>query len=107
MSQQVLRAPASFRDPCGSVYTENGQLFRTVNASYVPHYEHLQNSGLLHELWKKGWMIPFDEDPVARVSTAWKTLRVPRIPFLSFPYEWSFSQLKAAAILTLDIQEAA
>ncbi len=30
-----------------------------------------------------------------------------RIPFLSFPYEWSFSQLKAAALLTLDLQQAA
>ena len=107
MSQQVLRVPASFRDPSGSVYTQNGALFRMVNLSYVPHYEHLHQSGLLHGLWDKGWMIPFDEDPVPRVSTAWKTLRVRRIPFLSFPYEWSFSQLKTAALLTLDIQEAA
>ncbi len=30
-----------------------------------------------------------------------------RIPFISYPYEWSFSQLKDAAILTLEIQQEA
>jgi SAM-dependent methyltransferase len=107
MSQAVVRVPASFRDPSGCVYTQDGEVFRTVNVSYASHYEHLKKSGLLGDLWKKGWMIPFDEDPIPRMSTAWKTLRVRRIPFLSFPYEWSFSQLKAAALLTLDIHEAA
>jgi ribosomal protein L11 methylase PrmA len=105
--QQVARVPGSFRDPCGGVYVQNGQLFRTVNASYARHYEHLHHSGLLKELWEKGWMIPFTEESVPRVATAWKTLQVPRISFISYPYEWSFSQLRAAALLTLDIQAAA
>jgi ribosomal protein L11 methylase PrmA len=104
---QAVRVAASFRDPSGRVYTQDGDLFRTVNGSYAAHYEQLQTSGLLAELWKNGWMIPFEEDRVPRISTAWKTLRVKRIPFLSYPYEWSFSQLRAAALLTLDIQEAA
>ena len=30
-----------------------------------------------------------------------------RIPFISYPYEWSFSQLKDAAQLTLQIQKSA
>jgi hypothetical protein len=107
MSHQVARVAGSFRDPCGRVYTQNGDIFRTVDASYAPHYEHLKNSGLLCDLWDQGRMILFEEDPVPRLSTAWKTLRVRRIPFLSYPYEWSFSQLRAAALLTLDIQEAA
>jgi ribosomal protein L11 methylase PrmA len=103
----IVRVAGSFRDPCGRVYTQNGSVFRTVNAAYRPHYERLQSSGLLRTLSDKGWMLPFEEDPVARVTSAWKTLRVRRIPFISFPYEWSFSQLKAAALLTLDIQAAA
>ena len=107
MNNQPVRVAASFRDPSGSVYTQNGELFRTVNQSYLPHYEHLHGSGLLRTLWDNGWMIPFTEDDVPRMAGAWKTLRVRRIPFLSFPYEWSFSQLKAAALLTLDIQQAA
>jgi ribosomal protein L11 methylase PrmA len=104
---QAVRVAASFRDPCGRVYTQDGDVFRTVNASYAHHYEHLRQSGLLSHLWDRGWMVDFKEDSVPRVSTAWKTLWVRRIPFLSYPYEWSFSQLKAAALLTLDVQEAA
>jgi ribosomal protein L11 methylase PrmA len=34
-------------------------------------------------------------------------LEHPRLPFISYPYEWSFSALKAAALLHLDIQQAA
>jgi len=105
--RHVVRIPGSFRDPAGHVYTDNGQLFRTVNSAYAPHYEYLQSSGLLADLSAKGWMIDFEEDRVSRVATAWKTIRVRRIPFISYPYEWSFSQLRAAALLTLDIQEAA
>lgn len=34
-------------------------------------------------------------------------LEHPRLPFISYPYEWSFSALKAAALLHLDIQQEA
>ena len=30
-----------------------------------------------------------------------------RVPFISYPYEWSFGQLRDAALLTLDLQERA
>ena len=33
-------------------------------------------------------------------------LEHPRLPFISYPYEWSFAMLKVAALLTLDILEA-
>ena len=35
---------------------------------------------------------------------AYKILQPQRIPFISYPYEWSFSQLKDAALATLEIQ---
>ena len=34
-------------------------------------------------------------------------LEQPRLPFVSYPYEWCFDELKAAALLHLDIQRAA
>ena len=34
-------------------------------------------------------------------------LRHERVPFVSYPYEWSFSQLKDAALLTLELQSRA
>src|SRR5690606_1182148 len=38
---------------------------------------------------------------------AFAVLRPNRIPFISYPYEWSFNALKDAALLTLDIQSLA
>ncbi len=35
------------------------------------------------------------------------SIRPSQIPFISYPYEWSFSQLKDAALLTLNIQNIA
>ena len=34
-------------------------------------------------------------------------IRPDRVPFFSYPYEWCFGQLQAAALLTLDIQRKA
>jgi len=41
---------------------------------------------------------------VARTKDSYKIIRPELIPFTSYPYEWAFSQLKDAALLTLDIQ---
>ena len=41
------------------------------------------------------------------MSPAYKVLRPERVPFVSYPFEWCFSQLKDAARLTLDVQERA
>lgn len=38
---------------------------------------------------------------------AYKIIRPESIPFISYPYEWSFSQLKDAALLILQIQSEA
>ncbi|MCX6558696.1 MAG: SAM-dependent methyltransferase [Candidatus Aminicenantes bacterium] len=44
---------------------------------------------------------------LARSADAYKVIRPLPLPFISYPYEWSFSQLKDAALLTLDIQKTA
>jgi ribosomal protein L11 methylase PrmA len=38
---------------------------------------------------------------------AFKVIRPERVAFISYPYEWCFSQLKDAALLTLRLQKAA
>lgn len=95
--------PASFRDPSGFVYRHEGVLYRQVNASYQDDYDVLMGSGLYRTLADKGWLIAHEE--VAPHTGAWRTLKPQLVPYISYPYEWSFSQLKAAALLTLDIQQ--
>lgn len=100
---------ASFRDPSGFVFQENGVIFRQVNASYAQDYSRLMESGLYEALLQDGLLIPHEEthdfDPLP--PGAFKILKPKRIPFISYPYEWTLSQLRDAALLTLDVQEHA
>jgi ribosomal protein L11 methylase PrmA len=84
---------------------ENGVLYRFVDASYRPHYEELVGSGLLASLVESGQIVSHEEVPARNGS--WKVLKPERVPFVSYPYEWCFGQLKDAALLTLDIQTRA
>lgn len=97
--------PSSFRDRSGYVYSDGKNIIRTINEIFKNHWEFGKASGLLDKLVEKDSLIPFSEcDPL---QGSWKTLQVERVPFISYPYEWSFSQLKDAALLTLDLQKEA
>lgn len=99
-------SPASFRDPSGFMFTRDGTLFRQVNEGYRRHYEKLLASGLYQALVERGWLIEHEEvaEPAADDRLAYKVLRPRCIDFVSYPYEWAFSQLQDAALLTLDVQ---
>lgn len=99
----------SFRDPSGFVFEREGVLYRQINNCYREDYEHLIKSGLYRELSNAGLLVkharadvePFDP------GDSYMVIRPERVPFVSYPYEWSFSQLKAAAAVTLAIQRMA
>jgi len=97
--------PSSFRDPAGFVYTDKGELYRQVNAIYQPHYEKFMADGLYAALVGKGWLVAHQEQAV--VTEAYRVIKPEKIQHITYPYEWSFSQFKAAALLTLDIQALA
>ena len=94
---------ASFRDPTGFMYREGGVLYRQVNSSSARHYGLLMNGGLYDALVGQSRLIPHQEVD-GTSSSAYKTLRPDVIPYVSYPYEWCFSQLRDAALLTLEIQ---
>ncbi len=98
---------ASFRDPNGFLFTQDGILYRQVNQIYQASYEHLLDSGLYDELTRAGLLIPHEEVDLetAKTERVYKTLRPETLNFISYPYEWSFSQLKDAALATLAIQK--
>jgi hypothetical protein len=102
----LSRPGSSFRDPSGFVYVADGTLLRQVNASYAAHYDLLMRSGLYEALAGRGWLIPHDEVERPAASGAYRTLKPQVVPYVSYPYEWCFSQLKDAALLTLDIAVA-
>lgn len=101
--------PGSFRDPSGFVFTKQGQIFRQVNHSYRDHYLFLEEAGLFHEFQERGWLIKHHEVAAEHGASedAWIVIQPERLPFISYPDEWCFSQLKDAALLTLDMQRRA
>lgn len=103
------RLGASFRDPSGFLFTRQDVLYRQVNQCYQEQYDLLTRSGLYEKLNKAGLLIPHEESAAepAEPSLAYRILRPQPVDFISYPYEWSFSMLKDAALTTLHIQKIA
>ena len=108
-SNNCVTMPASFRDPSGFIFQHEGELYRQVNMGCRDHYQMLMDSGLYAALVKQGMLVRHEEvdGPVADENSAWRILKPEPMTLISYPYEWCFSQLKDAALLTLDIQRIA
>lgn len=100
---------ASFRDPSGFLFVKDGGLFRQINKIYQPDYDFLMSSGLYEKLVASNLLVPHAEVNIAplRPAEAYKIIAPERMAFISYPYEWAFSQLKDAALATLKIQKIA
>ena len=103
------RLGASFRDPSGFLFERQGILYRQVNQVYRPHFEALHERGLYERLVNAGLLIPHQDADVAPAEPelAYRVIRPERVDFISYPYEWCFSQLKDAALATMAIQKQA
>jgi len=101
--------PGSFRDPSGFLFYRDDSIYRQVNTAYKEDYDHLMNSGLYKTLVDAELIIPHTEVDIEGVEPdkAYKIIQPEMIRFLSYPYEWCFSQLKDAALTTLKIQKKA
>lgn len=99
----------SFRDPSGFVFTRDGTIYRQVNRSFKNAFDAFVASGLYRELVDDGLLVSHEEVSLDRAATdeACAVLQPERIPLISYPYEWSFGQLRDAALLTLAIQDRA
>jgi hypothetical protein len=107
--REEARLPSSFRDPAGFVFEEDGRLLRRVHPSYRDEFDTLMRSGLYAALTDAGLLVRHT------TVTAWNddggttgaTIEPERVGFVSYPSEWCFSQLRAAALCTLRIQRIA
>ena len=100
----MKKVAASFRDPSGFVYWEKNAIHRYVDKSYFDSYNTLIDSGLYAHLVEKKMLISH-KTLISDVDHM--VLEPSLVPFVSYPYEWSFSQLKDAALLTLSLQKEA
>lgn len=109
MTGTKQRLPSSFRDPSGYLYSYRGDLYRNVDLNYRKHYDCLMESGLYEKLVNLNLLISHEEVSLdgPEDSGTYKILRPTYIDYISYPYEWCFGQLKAAALATLRIQKIA
>lgn len=100
--------PGSFRDPSGRVLRSGDRILRTIGLRAAPHYEAARDGGVLRKLVEEGLLVDsLNVDPaelgIHDPSVAY-VVEHPRLPFVSYPYEWPFSLLKKAALFHLDLQ---
>ena len=103
------RVPGSYRDPAGFVYRRGGTVFRQIDDTFSAEWDHFLESGLYDRLAESSIVIRHeDADPgLAAEPPAYRVIRPEPIDVISFPYEWSFSQLQDAALVTLRAQAMA
>jgi len=104
MEQIVNRHTSSFRDPSGYIQVKNEELYRHINPIYFNQYNALKSSGFYKKLIDASLLIPHEE---IEVNSNYIMLKPEKIPFFSYPYEWSFSQYQHAALHTLKLQKYA
>lgn len=99
---------SSFRDPSGFLFRKDGVLYRQINYSYKETYDYIKNSNFYGQLVDSGLLVPHEETEVSCLNdNGYLVIKPVELPVISYPYEWSFSQLKDAALLTLKIQRIA
>jgi hypothetical protein len=108
-SPAATREPGSYRDPSGFIFRRDGVLYRQINTRFADDWTAFQTSGLATDLISQQLLIPHEPASLelAVGPDALAVIEPEPIGFVSYPYEWAFSQLKDAALLTLEAQELA
>lgn len=106
MKNELQHEKSSFRDRDGYIFYKKEDVFRHINLGYLPVWEQLKVSPFFKELVEQKKVVNYEEVPASSPPPG-ITIKVEKIPFISYPSEWSFGQLKKAALLTLAIQKKA
>src|SRR5688572_6639903 len=99
--------PGSFRDPAGRVYATEGRIVRAVQEDAARNLQKVIESGFFKHRIADGQIIGFDAVPGPGdrppATDHVQLFEHPRLPFISYPYEWSFEALRCAALHHLRI----
>jgi hypothetical protein len=108
--------PSSFRDWDGRVFATDGRVLRALSAQGLANWEAFASSALYRRLTEDEELVQTrmaDEEEAERIREVdpagrWSAvLSHERIPFVSYPYEWTFSMLQDAALLQLRLTSEA
>lgn len=97
--------PGSFRDPASRVVLDGQRVLRLLDTRGLEGWRALSSSEFFERATADGRLISsrlVDTDLEAAA-----VLEHPRLPLITYPYEWTFSMLKDAALLQLDLLDEA
>jgi SAM-dependent methyltransferase len=102
--------PGSYRDPGSRVFHREGEVYRALDERSLENFRRLTETRFFANGVAAGRIIgteaTSDIDPIGPGEWA-GVLHHERIPVVSYPYEWTFSMLRDAALLQLDLLSAA
>ena len=100
--------PGSFRDPSNRVFRRNGAVYRALDRRGAATWARLAETDFFRRLVADGKVVATEPADVPPPEGDWElVLAHEPIPVVSYPYEWPFAMLKAAALLQLDVLDAA
>ncbi|MGH2455245.1 MAG: SAM-dependent methyltransferase [Candidatus Limnocylindria bacterium] len=91
------------------MFRRDGVLHRQVQEVFAADWRAFLDGGLYAALRADRLVVEHDDAPLtdAALPGAVAVIRPRQLSLISYPYEWCFSQLRAAALLTLELQKRA
>ena len=110
----IALEPGSFRDRTARVFYHDGKIFRGLNETALEEWQALSTTSFFRRLSGTGAIVPTQQRdcrpcPPQRAAHGGRSAvgracsNTRRLPFVSYPYEWSFEMLRDAALLQLDL----
>jgi hypothetical protein len=105
---EIAAEPGSFRDRTARVFYHDGHIFRGLSATALKEWQALSATALYRKFTENGALVTTRQREIGslpfRLDEPWvAVLEHERLPFVSYPYEWSFEMLRDAALLQLDL----
>jgi hypothetical protein len=115
MTDEQRAEPASFRDPSASVFYDGGRVLRGLDARAADDWSALAASATFTNFSANGGLVGTRVADVEGLALSGElatheyalVLEHDRIPFVSYPYEWTFAMLRDAALLHLELLASA
>lgn len=113
MNTQPNIEPGSFRDRNGRIFYHQNNIYRAISKQALDEWTLLSSTKFFHKAIAdckivRTELVDAANVPDQNLLTEWAAvLKHELIPFVSYPYEWSFGMLKDAALLQLELLEKA
>lgn len=95
----MIEEKGSFRDPAGKIFYSDEKVFRKVNKDGINRLKFILENNIISKSIEKEFLIKTTKYKSTEEECIFEH---EKIPYISYPYEWSFSQLKDAALHHLD-----